>query len=142
MADNDEPIDSIITYQEDIADAQPPAPLPAGKYHGSIVQALPKVGKTSGKPYGEVMFRISADQYPPDYVDGNPDGTLLGYRKLSLTQTALARYGMRRFCEAIGAPMGRQIDMMDWIGKEATLDVENRMYEGTMRMDIKAVEKA
>ena len=134
-------IESIIEYQDDIADAQPPTPLPVGKYHASVIGALIKTSQ-KGNQYCEVMFRIPSEQYPPDYLDGNPEGTNIAFRRLSPTGTALARYGMRRFCEAIGAPLGRKLDMSDWIGKEATLDIVHRDYEGSPRMDIKAVEKA
>lgn len=137
-----EEIESIIEYQDDIADAQPPAPLPVGKYLATVAGALIKIGQASGKKYCEVMFHIAPDHYPADFVDGSPEGIKIAFRRLSPEGTALARYGMRRFCEAIGAPLGRKLDMSDWIGKEAMLDIVHREYEGSPRMDIKAVEKA
>ena len=142
MADDNEVIESIIEYQDDIADAQPPAPLPVGKYHGEVVAAAIKLGNTSGKPYCQVNFRIESEQYPADFVDGNPEGTTVIYRRVSPAPTAQARFGMKRFLEALNAPMGRNLNLADWLGKQATLDIVHTTYEGMPRMEIKAVEKA
>lgn len=139
MADENE-ISSVIEYQEDIANAKAPAPLPIKKYHASIVEAKPMVSQTKGTKYAAVTFMIGADQYPADYTDGAPDGTKITYRRVSLEQNAMAIFGMSRFVKAIGAPTGRRIDLNDWIGREATVEVAHNDYEGQARHEIKAVE--
>lgn len=135
-------IESIIEYQDDIADAKAPSPLPIGKYHGEIVSVSSKTSQAKGNKYCEVWFRVGPEQYPADYVDGAPDGTRLAYRYVSPDNTATARWGMKRFLDTIKAPQGRTLNLADWIGKQATLDVVHEPYQGMDRANIKAVEPA
>lgn len=136
----DEEISSIIEYQDDIANAKPPAPLPIKKYHASIVEAKPMVSQAKGTKYAAVTFLIPAEQYPADYTDGPPDGTKIIYRRVSLEMNPMAIFGVSRFVKAIGAPTGRRVDLNDWIGREATVEVAHNPYEGHQRHEIKAVE--
>lgn len=140
MADENDEISSVIEYQEDIANAKAPAPLPVKKYHASIVEAKPMVSNAKGTKYAAVTFLIPSEQYPADYTDGNADGTKIIYRRVSLEKNAMAIFGMSRFVKAIGAPTGHRIDMNDWIGREATVEVVHEPYEGQPRHSIKAVE--
>lgn len=135
-------ISSVIEYQEDITDAKAPAPLPVKKYHASITDAKIEVSKAKGTKYAAVTFMISADQYPADYTDGSPDGTRIVYRRVSCEPTAMGIFGMSRFCKAIGAPTGRSIDVNDWIGRQATVEITHTTYEGQTRHEIKNVEPA
>lgn len=134
-------IESIIEYQDDIADAKPPNPIPVGKYTGEVVSAAIKTSQAKGNKYCEVWFRISPEQYPADYTDGSPEGTRLAYRRVSPDDTSMARWGMKQFLDRINAPMGRKPNLADWIGKQATLDVQHQPYNGEPRADIKAIEK-
>ncbi len=142
MAEENDDIGSVVEYQTDIADAKAPSPLPVKKYHASIVEAKPMTSQAKGTKYAAVTFLVPAEQYPPDYVDGMPDGTKIIYRRVSLEATAMGMFGMKRFCQAIGAPMGRRIDLNDWIGREATIEIAHTTYEGQPRHEIKAVEPA
>jgi hypothetical protein len=141
MADETE-IPSYVEYQEDIANAKAPAPLPVGKYHASIVEAKPLIGVQKGTKYAAVTFLVPAAQYPADYTDGPPDGTKIIYRRVSMETTAMGAFMMSRFVKAIGAPTGRRVELADWIGREATIEVAHTMYEGQQRHEIKAVEPA
>ncbi len=129
--------DSIIEYAEDITNAEPPVPLPAQDYPAEIRGAEKKQGPKA--EYINVTFSISPDDYPADYTEGNPDGTLLSYMRLNPGQDQRARYNMRKFCEAIGAPTGSKIDLNDWIGKQAIITVANEPYDGVMQASIKKV---
>lgn len=140
MADTETEIPSYVEYQDDIANAKAPAPLPAGKYHGSIVEAKPQVSNAKGTKYAAVTFLIDSAQYPADFTDGPPDGTKIIYRRVSLEANAMAMFMMKRFLTAIAAPMGRRVDLNDWIGRQATLEVTHTSYEGQTRHEIKAVE--
>lgn len=140
MADETE-LPSFVEYQEDIANAKAPAPLPIGKYASSIVEVKPMLS-TKGTKYAAVTFLIPAAQYPADYTDGPPDGQKVIYRRVSLEPNTMAAFMMSRFVKAIGAPTGRRIEFSDWIGRQATLDIQHTTYEGQLRHDIKAVEPA
>ena len=132
---------SIIEYNDDLAAAEAPVPLPVGTYVGEIRGAEVKDSAKGGK-YVSVSFHINADEYPPDYTEGDQDGTTLSYMRLNPENTTRARFAMKRFCEAIGAPMGRQLDLGDWLGKSALLEVVHDEYEGISRAQIKSVKPA
>lgn len=135
-------IDSVIEYQDDIANAKAPAPLPVKKYHASIVEAKKMTSQAKGTKYAAVTFLVPAEQYPMDYTDGAPDGTKIVYRRVSCELTPMGIFGMSRFVKAIGAPAGRTINLNDWIGREATIEITHTVYEGQTRHEIKAVEPA
>jgi hypothetical protein len=129
---------SILEFSEDIASAEAPVPLPVGDYPAEIRAAE---RKTSGKgnDYGSVQFFIAPEAYPADYTEGEPDGMVLTYNRVSLADTPAGRHRMRKFVEAIGAPGGTKIDMNDWIGRTATVSVVHDTYEGETRAAIAKV---
>jgi hypothetical protein len=128
---------SIIEYSQDLASAEAPKPLPAREYRATIREAKIAVSKSSGKPNLNVSFTIPSDQYPADYTDGNPDGTTLTIY-LSTEDNAQARYRMKRFIEAVGAPLGKSVDPATLIGLEAMVSIEHEPYEGVMQARIKS----
>lgn len=136
---SDDKIPSVMEYSSDVTDAQPPAPLPEGRYVGDIVEVEVKVSQ-KGNHYVAVGFLITPDQYPVDFTEGNPDGTKLYYNRVQVSDDARGRFQMRKFCETIDAPMGRRIDVNDWMGKRAYLHVKNSEYEGMPRAEIAKTE--
>ena len=66
---------SIIDYSEDLNNATPPIPLPAGPYPAEIIGAAERVSNTSGAKYLNLIVRIPSSAYPADYLDGDPDGS-------------------------------------------------------------------
>lgn len=127
---------SIIEYDEDISNAEPPAPLPEGEYQATISGTQVRVSG-QGNHYVEVMFRVDPDDFPADYpVEESPDGAMLAYRRVPVDNTKSARYRMRRFCETIGAPCGTRVDVNEWVGLSATIVVKHEEYEGEMRAQI------
>lgn len=138
---SDDQIPSMIEFSTDIGKAEAPDPLPAGSYVGTIRAAEVKMSQRDTR-YAAVTFHISPDQYPADYKDGNPDGTILVYRRVGLEDNPQAKYGLRRFLESIGAPTGKKIDVNDWVGNEATIEISHEMYEGINRANISKVSEA
>ena len=136
---NDDLVDSIVDFSEDLSDVEAPAPLPKGNYTGVIRTATKKVSKERGTKFAEIMFVISSDQYPADYTDGDPNGTTIAYRRVSLEDNPRARYGTRLFIESIGAPLGKRIDLTEWAGLEANVEVDHETYEGVDRPIIRRV---
>lgn len=133
---------SVIEFDEDISQAEAPVPLPAGDYPAEIRGATRKTSATSGKEYAATQFFISADSYPADYTEGEPDGTILTFNRVSLENTPASRYRLRTFLESVGAPAGNKIDLNDWVGRTATVTVEHEEYEGVNRAVIKKVSAA
>ncbi len=139
MSDNE--LSSIVEFSSDISKQEAPEPLPTGTYHGVIRQVEVKMSQRDTK-YAAVAFHISPDQYPADFKDGNPDGTILTYRRVGLEDNAQARFGTRRFCEAIGAPMSKTIDTSIWLGMEASLEITHEVWEEVKRATIQRVLEA
>jgi len=140
MVDNALP--SIIEFDEDIAEAEAPVPLPVGDYPAEVRGAVQKTANQSGNPYASVQFFINADAYPADYTEGEPDGMLLTFNRVSLQNTPAGRHRLRKFLEAIGAPAGSKIDLNDWVGRTATVTISHDEWEGETRANIAKVTAA
>lgn len=138
LPNTDTALPSVMEFSEDVTTAEAPEPLPAGEYTAEIRQVEMKTS-AAGTTYAAVSFFIPADQYPADYTDGNPDGTILVYRRVRYEDSPRGRYQTRKFCEAIGAPMGRVINAMDWIGLTAVVVIDHEQYEGELQARISRV---
>lgn len=136
-----EELSSIVEFSMDLSDQKPPEPLPAGEYRGSIRNTEVRESQ-KGTRYCAVSFHIGADQFPADYTDGNDDGLTIVYRRVGLEDNPQARYGTKRFIESIGAPLSKKIDVNEWIGMEAALDVIHDTYEGVTRAVVDRVRAA
>lgn len=134
-------IPSVIEYNEDIDAAEAPPPLPLGDYPAEIRTAEIK-NSSKGNDYVNVTFYIAPESYPADFTEGDPDGTTLSFGRLSPANTAKARFGMRKFKDAIGAPGGKTLDLNDWIGLNATVEIVHEDYEGMPQAKIKKVKEA
>jgi hypothetical protein len=131
-------LSSIIEFSTDLTKAEAPEPLPAGEYEAVIRSAEVRISQKDTR-YAEVRFNISPDQYPADYKDGNPDGATIIYRRVSLEDNPQARWGTKRFIEAIGAPLGKKVNVSDWIGSDAVIEVSHETYEGVNRAVVNRV---
>lgn len=136
MSDTNLP--TIISYAEDLANAEAPSPLPMREYRATVREAKIAESKSSGKANLNVVWVIPADQYPADYTDGNPDGTTLS-SYFSVEDNAQARFRMRRFIEAVGAKLGREIDPAQLVGLEAMLKIEHEPYQGVKQARIAGI---
>jgi hypothetical protein len=136
-----EEMSSIVEFSLDLNKQEAPEPLPTGKYIGVIRNAEIKESQR-GTLYAAVAFHVGADQYPVDYKDGGDDGLTLVYRRCGLEDNPQSRYGAKRFIEAIGAPLSKKIDVSEWVGMEASLEVEHDTYEGVTRAVISRVHAA
>ena len=130
-----EEMDSIVEFSVNLKDQDQPEPLPAGKYTGVIRSAEVKMSQRDTK-YAAVSFHIPADQFPADWKDGNPDGQILVYRRVGLEDNPNSRFGTKRFIESIGAPLSKKVDVTEWVGMEAALEVEHETWEGVTRASI------
>jgi hypothetical protein len=134
---------SIIEYEDDLSNAEAPVPLPKGDYVARIRGAEKKLNKAGDREYINVTFHIDAEQYPADYAsDGDPDGVVLSYGRLSPENTQKARWQMRKFCESIGAELSSKLNLNDWLDKTALVTVINEKYEGVDQAKISKVGAA
>lgn len=122
-------LSSVYEYAEDIANAMPPSPLPVREYRASVRAIEPRISKTSGKPMAVVTYLISADQYPADFTEGNPDGEVLPYYQ-PLEDTTKNRYLLRKFCEKHGVVGGTRLNLPDFIGQDVIIAVTHEDYQG------------
>lgn len=142
MADT-EHMDSIIEFSADISEAEAPVPLPATAYRASIVGVEAKTSQTSGKRYASVKILIPVNEYPADYpVENAPEGTTLTYNMVSLEDTPPARYRLRKFVEAIGAPGGKRIDLTEWMHREISVSLKHEIFDGINRAVVDRIESA
>lgn len=120
---------SVYEFQNNLADAQQPQPLPVGEYRASVKIAELKVSKSSGNPMLALSYHISSDQYPADYTDGNPDGEVLT-TFASLKETPRNRWMLRKMCEMHGVAPSNRINATDFIGQEVIVKIEHEDYQG------------
>lgn len=132
-----EVLSSVIEFDEDLNNVEAPKPLPAGLYDAVIQTAEPMMSK-SDKLMAKVTFAISADQYPADYTDGNPEGTTLT-QYVMLGRDQRAKFALKQFCNAIGYPLSNSVDISLWVGLPAKVEVTNELYEGNPQARIKRV---
>lgn len=135
---NDTVLSSVIEFDEDLNNVEAPKPLPQGTYDAVIQSAEPVTSKTSDRNMAKIGFMISADQYPADYTDGNPQGTLLTMY-LMLDNSQRSKFAIKRFCQAIGAPLSNRVDINSWIGLPAKVEVTNELWEGNLTARLKKV---
>ena len=142
MAEHDD-VTTIVEFSSDISEAEAPEPLPVGEYPATIRACEVKVSTNSGNKYAAVSFHISPDEYPADYpADIAPDGKVIVYRRLVMEDDQRSKYNVRKFCEAIGAPMSKKIDVAEWVGLEARVQIEHGTWEGLPREEIARVTEA
>lgn len=140
--EENEDLMSIIEFSEDISSAEEPDPLPEGEYPAEITAAEVKISQTKGTKYAQVQFRVQEDDYPADYPAENaPGGKTLRFM-VGLEDNIAARARLRKFCEAVGAPMSKRIAVTDWIGLAGTISVKHDTYEGVLREQVSRVTEA
>lgn len=138
---DDEDTGSLIEFSEDISEAEAPEPLPERDYPSTISKVETRTS-AKGNTYLAVFFRIEEEDYPADYDPNNNPGGAEIMHMLGIDDNARSRFRMRKFCEAIGAPMSRQINTQDWVGLGATVSIKHDTYEGVTREKIAKVSAA
>lgn len=144
---DDEDVGSVITFADDISDAEAPLPLPEGVYAAIITDVKRVTRKTSGKTGLNVFFKVAPEDFPPDYpVTEAPDGAILVWNRLNIEDTKQGRFNLRRFTGNIGAPpLQRTLDATvweAWKGLHAKIVVRHDPYEGNIRAGIERIVAA
>lgn len=136
-----EELSSIVEFSVDLNNQDVPDPLPAGEYLGVIRKAEVMMSRKDTR-YAAISFHIDSSQYPADFKDGSEDGLTIIYRRVGMEDNPQARYGTKRFIEAIGAPLSKKIDVTEWIGMIASVDIIHDRFEGVTRAVIDRVRAA
>lgn len=139
MSDNT----SILEFQEDIADAEAPKALPANEYPAEIIAAEIGTSQSSGKRNVKVTWLIKPEDFPADYEDADQfaDGKQI-IQYVGAEPDKSSRYRLRRFIESVGAKTGKKLDVNDWIGCTAMIEVVPDEWEGVQRDRITGVKAA
>lgn len=131
---------SLITFSQNIADAEAPAPLPPGEYEAVCVGAVPGLSKSSGNPVLPLTYKVSADQFPADFDAGGADELTFIYNRLTTRDTAQDRFRMKNICIAHGVAMSNNIDANDFVGKKVKLVITTgKDLEGNDRAEVSKV---
>lgn len=134
---------TIVEFDDDISDATEPKPIPVGDYIGTITKAgIVQAKSDPTKSYVAVAFFIPPEQYPADFLDGSPEGMTLIYRRLQNDSAPRTKWQWKQFCQAIGAPTSRKMDVAEWVGRSARITVSHEDYEGSPRAQINKVSMA
>lgn len=131
---------SVFEFSADISSQEAPPPLPPRTYLAQITGAVAKVSQKSGNTYADIEFTVPTDQFPPDFAAGQTEPVKLHFRSLTMNDTPQARYRIRKFCESIKHPAGREFDLNSLVGKMAQLTVKNSTYQGEPRAEIDKIE--
>jgi hypothetical protein len=93
-----------------------------------------KESKTTGSKYLGLTLRIQPESYPADHADGEPDGIVLSYNRVSVEDTPQNRYRMRKLRESCGLRAGgRTMDTNDFVGLAVNIATGVDVYEGVPR---------
>jgi len=144
MSDEHDNQPSIRDLGVDLNSVEAPVPLPATTYPAIIKDAKIKPTKANdGSEYISLTLYVSPDDYPHDYVDGNPDGELLTYNRLSFsTQNKRALYKLKKFLEMLGIPLSNKFDPGELVGHNVNIKVKHGSWEGETRAEIDAISEA
>lgn len=133
--------EGILEYSENIGDAEAPEPLPERDYPATITATEMKQTQ-DGRPMVRVQWRVNEEDYPADYDAGNSPGGKTLSQFVMADDSAATRFRLRKFCEAIGAPMSKRIRPSEWVNLSASVTIKHEEYEGQMRERIQKVEAA
>lgn len=140
LVEDEEEGDSILEYSENIAEAEAPEPLPEREYVATIAKVSRELSERTGFDYVQPVFHVAEEEYPADFDVSNAPGGKDIRHVVGTADDPPSRYRMRKFCEAIGAPMGRRINYNGWIGLQARITIKHDTYEGVKREKIGKVD--
>jgi hypothetical protein len=141
VVDENEDLSTILDFSEDIADAEAPDPLPEREYKALITKSESRLS-AKGRRMAAVTFTIPPEEYPADYpLENAPEGKQVTHYIMA-DDNPQDRYRMKKFCETIGAPMARSLNVGSWLGLEASIQIKHEEYEGVKRERVAKVDRA
>jgi len=110
---------ALISFSQNIADAEPPPQLPIGNYPCTCIAATDKVAASSGNPMLTLTLQIEREDFPADFDPGDGVDTLTFTMNVVARDIPADRWRMKNVCKAFGVPMSSYIDPNDFVGREA-----------------------
>lgn len=129
---------TVYEFSTNVADAKPPQPLPVGEYRATVRSIEPAVSKSSGKQMAVITYFVSSDQYPADYTDGNPEGTVSNVY-MSLEDSARNIWMLKQMCEMHGVVASKRINLTEFMGQDVIVNVTHEEYQGLPQARFKPV---
>lgn len=137
---DDEDQESFISFSEDLSDAEAPLPLPERDYPATITDAA-RHSTQDGRPMIKTTWKVSEDDYPVDYDASNAPGGKTITMFLMADDTPPSRFRVRRFLEAVGAPLSKGVNPKTLIGLTGRITIKHEEYEGQPREKISRVDR-
>jgi len=109
----------LLTFSENIADAEAPPQLPQGEYKCICTAAVDKTAASSGNPMLTLTLQIAKSEFPADFDAGEGVDAQTFTLNVVSRDIPADRYRMKRTCAAFGVPMSNVINPDDFVGKEA-----------------------
>lgn len=141
-----EELSTVFDFEGDVNEAKAPEPLPEGEYPATV-QGVEMKKSQSGKSVAHIALLISASAYPPDYADGDPDGTVIKDYRTIHTEKRLW-FLNKQMMEAYGVRIKRRgdgtssIDVNDLQGQDVLVTVKHDMYQGRQTAKIASIRPA
>jgi len=140
----DEPL-SIVELEGNLADAEKPPEVPAGKYVAEV-QDVQANSSQAGNRYWSVRFVIPQDELPPSVSEAYEDGAVLFWNRQLVPRDNRDRrtiFSLKNLYTALGLdPNITTIDPNDWMGCKALLTVRMGQYQGEARAEIASLAPA
>jgi len=138
---NDEADDeSMISFSEDLSDAEAPLPLPERDYPATITDAA-RHHTQDGRPMIKTTWKINEEDFPVDFDPGMAPGGKTITHFLMADDTPASRFRVRRFLEAVGAPTSKNVNPKSLIGLSARVTIKHENYEGQDREKINRFDR-
>jgi len=141
-----EELATVFEFEGDVNEAKAPEPLPEGEYPATV-QGVEVKKSQSGKPVAHISLLISASAYPPDYADGDPDGTQIKDYRTIHTEKRLW-FLNKQMMEAYGVRIKRRgdgtssIDVADLQGQDVLVTLKHDQYQGRTTSKVASVRPA
>jgi hypothetical protein len=119
----------IYEFSENPADATQPPLLADAEYRATVRGAVLGKAKGSGNTMITLDYVIAPEQYPADFAEGDPDGTV-GKGYIVVEDSPQGRFRYKRACEMHGVTPSKRVDPNAFMGQEVIVRVSSETREG------------
>jgi len=141
-----EALATVFEFDGDVNASREPDPLPEGEYPATV-QDVEVKQSAAGNRVAHVTMLVSASAYPPDFADGDPDGTTVrDYRVVPKEKREW--YRVKNFMAAYGVRIKRNgdgtstVDVGDLRGQDVLVTIKHELYPGRTTPRVASVRPA